>query len=81
MQIKENIKAPVTGFCEGNSQVIGGFPTLRASNAENVSIWWRHHGRLYREYLEENDDRQISRVYFVALWLLQFLHTVGFYLQ
>ena len=25
----------VTGPCEGNSQM--------ASNAENVSIWWRHH--------------------------------------
>ena len=22
----------------------GGFPSQRASNAENVSIWWRHHG-------------------------------------
>ena len=22
----------------------GEFPTQRASNAENVSIWWRHHG-------------------------------------
>ena len=21
----------------------GGFPSQRASNAENVSIWWRHH--------------------------------------
>ena len=37
-QIKQNIKAtrdwpPVTG----------GFPSQRLSNAENVSIWWRHH--------------------------------------
>ena len=23
---------------------IGEFPAQRASNAENVSIWWRHHG-------------------------------------
>ena len=27
----------------GNSPVPGEFPTQRASNAENVSIWWRHH--------------------------------------
>ena len=33
----------VTGLCEGNSPVTGEFPAQRASNAENVSIWWRHH--------------------------------------
>ena len=33
----------VTGLCEGNSPLTGEFPTQRASNAENVSIWWRHH--------------------------------------
>ena len=27
----------------GNSPVTGQFPAQRASNAENVSIWWRHH--------------------------------------
>ena len=27
----------------GNSPVIGEFPAQMASNAENVSIWWRHH--------------------------------------
>ena len=32
----------VTGFCDGNSPVIGEFPAQKASNAENVSIWWRH---------------------------------------
>ena len=31
-------------LCAGNSPVTGEFPTQRASNAENVSIWWRHHG-------------------------------------
>ena len=33
----------VTAFCAGNSPVTGEFPAQRASNAENVSIWWRHH--------------------------------------
>ena len=37
-------KLPVTGLCEGNSPVAGEFPEQRASNAENVPIWWRHHG-------------------------------------
>ena len=27
----------------GNSPVTGEFPAQMASNAENVSIWWRHH--------------------------------------
>ena len=42
-QIKEISKFCVTGLCEGNSPVTGEFPAQRASNAENVSIWWRHH--------------------------------------
>ena len=36
-------KLRVTCLWEGNSLVTGEFPTQRASNAENVSIWWRHH--------------------------------------
>ena len=32
----------VTGFCEGNPPMIGGFPSQTASNVENVSMWWRH---------------------------------------
>ena len=36
--------ARVTGLCAGNSPGTGEFPTQMASNAENVSIWWRHHG-------------------------------------
>ena len=35
-------KLRVTGLCEGNSPVVGVFPAQRTSNAENVSIWWRH---------------------------------------
>ena len=30
-------------FWEGNSSVIGEFPAQKTSNAENISIWWRHH--------------------------------------
>ena len=33
----------VTGLCAGNSPGTGEFPAQMASNAENVSIWWRHH--------------------------------------
>ena len=41
---KKTSKLRVTGLCEGNSPVTGEFPAQRASqNAENASIWWRHH--------------------------------------
>ena len=40
---KKTSKLRVTGLCVGNSPVTGEFPAQRASNAENVSIWWRHH--------------------------------------
>ena len=37
-------KLRVTGLCVGNSPGTDEFPAQKASNAENVSIWWRHHG-------------------------------------
>ena len=40
---KKISKLRVTGLCEGNSPDTGEFPAQMASNAENVSIWWRHH--------------------------------------
>ena len=40
---KETSKC-VTGLCAGNSPETGELPAQMASNAENVSIWWRHHG-------------------------------------
>ena len=42
---KKTSKLRVTGLCEGNSPVTDEFPAQRASNTENVSIWWRHHAR------------------------------------
>ena len=40
---KKTSKLRVTGLCVGNSPVTGEFPAQMASDAENVSIWWRHH--------------------------------------
>ena len=40
---KKKSKLRVTGLCVGNSPETGEFPAQMASNAENVSIWWRHH--------------------------------------
>ena len=42
-QMKENIKAPRHWPLCGEFTGTGEFPAQRASNAENVSIWWRHH--------------------------------------
>ena len=40
---KKTSKLRVTGLCAGNSPGTGEFPAQKATNAENVSIWWRHH--------------------------------------
>ena len=44
VQIKENIKAPRHCSLYGNPPVAGRFPSQMDSNAENVFIWWPHHG-------------------------------------
>ena len=43
---KKTSKLCIIGLCAGNSPVTGEFPTQRANNAENVSIWWRYHVRV-----------------------------------
>ena len=40
---KKISKLRVTCLCAGNAPVTAEFPAQMASNAENVSIWWRHH--------------------------------------
>ena len=40
---KKTSKLRGTGLCVGNSPGTGEFPAPMASNAENVSIWWRNH--------------------------------------
>ena len=55
-------------FVRGNSSVTGEFPAQMASNAENVSIWWRHHAslvqvmdwRLYSSTLSRNNADSLS---------------------
>ena len=37
---KKTSKLRITGLCEGNSLGTREFPAQRASNVENVSIWW-----------------------------------------
>ena len=40
---KKTAKLRFIGLCDGNSPVTGEFPAQRASNAEIISVWWRHH--------------------------------------
>ena len=58
---KKTSKLRVTGLCVGNSPVTGEFPAQMASNAENVSIWWRHH------ILLENKVSRLSCCHHVLL--------------
>ena len=47
---KKTSKLRASGLCVGNSPMTGEFPAQRASDAENVSIWWRHHGWMFFAY-------------------------------
>ena len=43
-RLKKTSKLRVTSLCAGNSTATAEFQAQRASNVENVSIYWRHHG-------------------------------------
>ena len=53
---KKTSKLRVTGLYAGNSPVTGEFPAQKASNAENVSISWRHHARTKQLYKNHKDN-------------------------
>ena len=40
---RKTSKLRITGLCVGDSPGTGEFPAQMASNAESISIWWRHH--------------------------------------
>ena len=67
-QIKENIKAPSHWLCVGNSPVAA----QRASNAEKVSIWWRHHvkspEKIYHDKNDQNIDKHFCMEYTIKLY-------------
>ena len=59
-----------TDLCSGNSPVTGEFPEQRASNVQNVSIWWRHHVNKY-------DWQSATRPCAYLLAILHALHNSG----
>ena len=65
---KETSKLRVTGLCAVNSPGTGEFPAQMASNAVNVSIWWRHHAKGLRQtYWGLNKITDILRVFIFKL--------------
>ena len=55
-----NLRA--TGLCEGNPPVTGVFPSQRESNAENVSIWWRHHDMFLHKTLADSNFKYVLKI-------------------
>ena len=60
---KKTPKLRVTGLCEGDTPVTVGFPSQKASIAENVSIWWCH---------------RVYTVVFLFLWTVMISDTLIF---
>ena len=66
---KKTSKLRVTALCEGNSPVTGEFPSQRASNAENVSISWRHHDyQPYKYNINCQNQPDIGPVTMATFW-------------
>ena len=66
---KEASKVRVTGLCAGNSTVGGDFTAQMSSNAENASIWWRHHVELGTfAFGHEITHTCVYCVYHMYLW-------------
>ena len=73
---KKASKLCVIGLCEGNSPVTSEFPTQKASNVENVSIWLHHHALDFMVFKTNIAIISISYNYFligcfrkVRLWI------------
>ena len=70
-------KLRVTGLCVGNSPGTGEFPAQMASNAENVSIWWRYHllrglQSVWLDFFSHHSDYTVYIVWKLTrrLWLM-----------
>ena len=69
---KKTSKLRVTGLCEGNSPgSTGEFPAQRASNVENVSIWWRHHDPWCNIW-----GSMYSAAPFILWWLWEYVYLI-----
>ena len=78
---KKTPKLRVTGLCVGNSPVTDEFPAQRASNAENVSIWWRHHEFEYYEPYQNMAKHNKARTVCIFLFIHLSSKSVGAHLK
>ena len=60
----------VAGLCEENSPMAGEFPAQRASNMENVSTWWRHHGQNRPVSNRKGKQQSANRGYIVWMYCI-----------
>ena len=67
---KKTAKLRVAGLCAGNSPGIGEFPAQMASNAENVSIWWRHHDFTHNWSNRGTTWQQLQTYILGGLWYI-----------
>ena len=65
---KKTPKLCVTGLCGP-----GEFPAQRTSNAENVSIWWRHHAAIYRKSAFHHIHNNYSKCKYSSILKLTYL--------
>ena len=65
---KKTSKLRVTSLRVGNSPGTGEFPAQRASNAENVSLWWRHHEELTCNKMIHHYTPLLQRSWKVVYW-------------
>ena len=66
---KEPSKLRITGLCAGNSPETGEFPAQVASNAENVSIWWRHHVATWNDDSKSSGKWWVTKPIFSVRWI------------
>ena len=78
-------KLRVTDLCAGNISVTGGFPAQMASDAENVSFWWRHHGSMQNQViiwdttLQESSQNQSRQSEYIWTRFLNAKANIGGY--
>ena len=61
---KKTSKLGVTCLCKGRAPVTGACSSQRVSNAEKISIWWRHHLKYHKEW-------KLQLIFFfIPSWLL-----------
>ena len=68
---KKTSKLRVTGLCVWNSPLTSDFPAQMASNAENVSIWWRH--QVFVVYMG-NQIELLASYWKSLIWLIQVIY-------